>query len=288
VRVVVITGTGQGIGAGVARTFAAAGYKVSLMSPSDRGVKLADQLGGIGRQGSALDPQDLSALIEETREAFGRIGAVVNNMGHGSGTPPGVTTSTVFDPDNFPDPLALPDETWHEALDMYVLGVVRMARVVTPLMVAQGGGSIVNISSMNATEPRPGYAQMSVLRASLHGFTKLFADKYARHSVRMNNVMPGYCENVPMSDGALRSIPMGRTARFDEIGQACVFLASDASSYVTGQSVCSSTAASIGVSAKETPVVAVRRSRAERQGAGEARDQARGRGGPRRTTGGTA
>ena len=158
-------------------------------------------------------------------------------MGHGSGTPPSVTASTVFDPDSFPDPLAFPDETWHEALDMYVLTAVRMARAVTPLMVAQGGGAIVNISSMNATEPRPGYAQMSVLRATLHGFTKLFADKYARHNVRMNNVMPGYCENVAMSDAALRSIPMGRTARFDEIGRACVFLASDASSYVTGQNL---------------------------------------------------
>jgi NAD(P)-dependent dehydrogenase (short-subunit alcohol dehydrogenase family) len=101
-------------------------------------------------------------------------------------------------------------------------------------MVAQGGGAIVNVSSMNATEPRPGYSQMSVLRAALHGFTKLFADKYARHGVRMNNVLPGYCESVPMAEAALRSIPMGRTARFDEIGQACVFLASETSSYVTG------------------------------------------------------
>ena len=202
VRVAIITGAGQGIGAGVAKSFAAAGYRVALMSPSDRSVKLAGELGG-----------------------------------HGSGAPPSVTQSTVFDPDRFPDPLALPDETWHEGLDMYVLTVVRMARTVTPLMVAQGGGAIVNISSMNATEPRPGYAQMSVLRAALHGFTKLYADKYARHGVRMNNVMPGYCENVPMADTALRSIPMGRTARFDEIGQACVFLASEASSYVTGQNL---------------------------------------------------
>ena len=219
VRVAIITGAGQGIGAGVAKSFAAAGFKVSLMSPSDRSVKLAGHLGGIGRQGSVLAPKDLAALIEETRTAYGRIDAVVNNMGHGSGTPPSVTVSTVFDPDSFPDPLAFPDETWHEALDMYVLTAVRMARAVTPIMVAQGGGAIVNISSMNATEPRPGYAQMSVLRASLHGFTKLFADKYARDNVRMNNVMPGYCENVTMSDGALRSIPMGRPARFDEIGQ---------------------------------------------------------------------
>jgi NAD(P)-dependent dehydrogenase (short-subunit alcohol dehydrogenase family) len=120
---------------------------------------------------------------------------------------------------------------------MYVLTAVRMARAVTPIMVAQGGGAIVNISSLNATEPRPGYSQMSVLRAALHGFTKLFADKYARHNVRMNNLLPGYCENVPMADTSLRTIPMGRTARFEEIGRAGVFLASDASSYVTGQNL---------------------------------------------------
>jgi NAD(P)-dependent dehydrogenase (short-subunit alcohol dehydrogenase family) len=75
-----------------------------------------------------LDPGDLHALVEETRARYGRIDAVVNNMGHGSGTPPSVTASTVFDPDRFPDPLALPDETWPEALDMDVLTVVRPAR----------------------------------------------------------------------------------------------------------------------------------------------------------------
>jgi NAD(P)-dependent dehydrogenase (short-subunit alcohol dehydrogenase family) len=236
-RVAIITGAGQGIGAGVARGFAKAGYKVSLMSPSERSIKLARELGGIGRQGSALDTSDLEALVEDTRKAYGRIDAVINNVGHGGGPAPSVTTSTVFDPTAFPDPLAFRDGDWHSALDMYVLNVVRLARLVTPLMVAQGGGAFVNISSLNATEPRPGYAQMSVLRAALHGFTKLFADKYAAQNVRMNNVMPGYCENVAMAESALRSIPMGRTARFEEIGSVCVFLASDASSYMTGQNI---------------------------------------------------
>ena len=155
----------------------------------------------------------------------------------GSGATPSVTESTVYDPGNFADPLGFPDEVWHGALDMYVLSVVRMARLVTPIMAAQGGGAFVNISSLNATEPRPGYAQMSVLRGALHGFTKLFADKYAAQKVRMNNVMPGYCENVSMTEAALRSIPMGRTARFSEIGNVCVFLASEGASYMTGQNL---------------------------------------------------
>src|ERR1700731_4151772 len=213
-KVAIITGAGQGIGAGVARSFAAAGYKVSLMSPSERSVKLAQELDGIGRQGSALETSDLKTHVDATSRAYGRIDAVVNNMGHGGGPAPSVTTSTVYDPATFADPLAFRDEEWHGALDMYVLSVVRMARLVTPLMVAQGGGAFVNISALNAAEPRPGYAQMSVLRAALHGFTKLFADKYAAQNVRMNNVIPGYCENVAMAESALRSIPMARTARF--------------------------------------------------------------------------
>jgi NAD(P)-dependent dehydrogenase (short-subunit alcohol dehydrogenase family) len=236
-KVAIVTGAGQGIGAGVARSFAEAGYKVSLMSPSERNVALARELGGIGRRGSALETADLKALVDATVKAYGRIDAVLNNMGQSGAPAPSITTGTVYDPASFVDPLGFPDEAWHAALDMYVLSVVRMARLVAPLMAAQGGGAFVNISSLNATEPRPGYAQMSVLRGALHGFTKLFADKYAAQKVRMNNVMPGYCENVPMSEAALRSIPMGRTARFGEIGNVCVFLASEGASYMTGQNV---------------------------------------------------
>src|SRR5215470_3886472 len=129
--VAIITGAGQGIGAGVARSFAVAGYKVSLMSLFERSMKLARELGGIGRRGSALDTADLEQLVQETRDAFGRIDTVVSNIGHGGGPAPSVTTSTVFDRVAFPDPLAFRDGDWHSALDMYVLNVVRIARLVT-------------------------------------------------------------------------------------------------------------------------------------------------------------
>jgi NAD(P)-dependent dehydrogenase (short-subunit alcohol dehydrogenase family) len=103
-------------------------------------------------------------------------------------------------------------------------------------MVAQRRGAIVNISSPNALEPRQPYP-MSVLRSALHGFTKLFADRYARHNVRMNNLLPGFCENVNFTGHSLEDIPMARPARFEEIANACVFLATDASSYMTGQNL---------------------------------------------------
>ncbi len=84
-RVAIMTGTGQGIGAGCAREMAKAGYKVSLMSPSDRSLNLAKELGGLGRRGSVLDVDDLQALVDDTMGKYGHIDVVVSNMGHRSG-----------------------------------------------------------------------------------------------------------------------------------------------------------------------------------------------------------
>lgn len=233
--VALVTGAGRGIGAGCARSLAEAGFRVVLMSPSERSVALAEQLGGIGRRGSVLEPADLEAMVDDALSAYGRVDAAVYNMGHGGGLPRQLRTMG-FDPTAEETLLELDDALWHESLDMYVLGVVRLARIVTPIMVRQGGGAIVNISSLNALEPRPMYP-MSALRGALHAFTKAYADRYARHGVRMNNLLPGVCENVSLSEEARLDIPMARAARFDEIGKACVFLASNASSYVTGQNL---------------------------------------------------
>ncbi len=234
-KVAIMTGTGQGIGRGCAIEMARAGYKLVLMSPSQRSVELAEELGGIGRSGSVLDAGDLQALVDDALENYGRIDAVVSNMGHGGGVPEAIKT-VGFDPDFDGPLLELSDALWHESLDMYVLNVVKLARIVTPIMIEQGGGAFVNISSMNAVEPRAPYP-MSMLRGALHSFSKLYGDRYARHNIRMNNLMPGFCENVNLSDFARRSIPAQRPASFEEIGQACVFLASEGARYITGQSI---------------------------------------------------
>ncbi len=175
-KVAIMTGTGQGIGAGCAREMAKAGYKVSLMSPSNRSVDLAEELGGIGRRGSVLDVDDLQAMVDDTMSKYGRIDAVVSNMGHG-GTVPEAIKTVGFDPDFDGPLLELTDELWHESLDMYVLNVVRLARIATPIMIEQGDGAFVNISSMNTIEPRAPYP-MSMLRAALHSFSKLYGDRY--------------------------------------------------------------------------------------------------------------
>ena len=237
IKVALMTGTGQGIGRGCAVEMAKAGYKVSLMSPSHRSVELAKELGGIGRSGSVLDAADLQAMVDDTIREYGRIDAVVSNMGHGGGVPEEIKT-VGFDPDFDGPLLELTDELWHESLDMYVLNVVKLARIVTPIMIKQGGGAFVNISSMNTIEPRAPYP-MSMLRGALHSFSKLYGDRYARHNIRMNNLLPGFCENVNLSEFARRSIPAQRPATFEEIGLACVFLASEGARYINGQSILS-------------------------------------------------
>jgi len=113
---------------------------------------------------------------------------------------------------------------------------VKLARLVTPIMIQQGGGNFVNISSMNTVEPRAPYP-MSMLRGALHSFAKLYGDRYARHNICMNNLMPGFCENVNLSESARMSIPAQRPASFEEIGKACVFLCSPDSRYITGQNL---------------------------------------------------
>lgn len=234
-RVAIVTGAGRGIGRGCALEMAKAGYRLSLMSPSQRSVDLAGELGGIGCSGSVLEADDLQALVDDTMSEYGRIDAVVSNMGHGGGVPEEIRT-VGFDPEFDGPLLELPDKLWHESLDMYVLSVVRIARIVTPIMIAQGGGAFVNLSSMNAVEPRAPYP-MSILRGALHSFAKLFGDRYARHNIRMNNLMPGFCENVNLSEAARTSIPAQRPAHFTEIGQTCAFLVSDGAAYINGQSI---------------------------------------------------
>ncbi len=220
-KVAVITAAGKGIGAAVARELAASGYRVSLLSSSGGALSLARELDGIGMTGSVTAPEDLTRLVESTLARYGRIDAVVNNTGH----PPKGELLNISDAD------------WHLGLELLVLNVVRMARLVTPVFLAQGGGAMVNISTFAAFEPEPGFPVSSSLRSALAGFVKLYADRYAADSIRMNNVLPGYMDNYPESAANLAKIPMKRYAKVEEVAKTVRFLLSDDAGYITGQNI---------------------------------------------------
>jgi NAD(P)-dependent dehydrogenase (short-subunit alcohol dehydrogenase family) len=220
-RVALVTAGGSGLGAAAARRLAAEGYRVAILSSSGKGETLADELGGFGVTGSNRSAQDLQRLVEEALARWGRIDAVVNSAGH---APKGPL-------------LEIADDDWHLAMDMYLLNVVRIARLVTPAMQRQRAGAIVNISTYATFEPEAAFPTSGVFRAGLAAFTKLYADRYAGDNIRMNNVLPGFIDSLPESEARRERIPMRRYGRMEEVAELIAFLAGERSSYVTGQNI---------------------------------------------------
>tara|TARA_R110001592_G_scaffold363264_2_gene682915 strand:- start:10888 stop:11589 length:702 start_codon:yes stop_codon:yes gene_type:complete len=220
-KVAVITAAGSGMGAAIARKLAEQEFKVVILSSSGRGEALAEELGGVGVTGSNQNPEDLKRLVETAVDSFGGIDVVVNSAGHG---PKGQI-------------LEINDDDWHQALDVYFLNVVRIARLVTPILQSRGGGPIINISTFAAFEPDPLFPTSGAFRASLAAFTKLYADQYASDNIRMNNILPGFIDSLPETEERRQRIPMGRYGTMDEISETVAFLVSDGAKYITGQNL---------------------------------------------------
>ena len=202
-KVAIITAGGSGMGAGAARRLASDGFCVGILSSSGKGEALAQELGGVGVTGSNQSTDDLQRLVDAAMERWGRVDALVNSAAHGPRAPI----------------LELSDEQWQTGMDVYFMNVVRPTRLVTPIMQAQGGGAIVNISTFAVFEPDPGFPTSGVFRAGLAVFTKLFADRYAADNIRMNNVLPGFVDSLPENEAARARIPMGRYGRVEEIAE---------------------------------------------------------------------
>ncbi len=220
-KVAIITAGGSGMAATQARKLAADGYRVAILSSSGKGEALAAELGGLGVTGSNRSPEDLARLVDATLQQWGRIDAVVNSAGHGPKGPL----------------LEISDDDWHLGMEFYLLNVVRIARLVAPVMKRQQSGAIVNISTYATFEPEALFPTSGVFRAGLAAFTKVFADEYAEHNVRMNNVLPGFIDSLPEKEDRRVRIPMGRYGTAEEVADLIAFLASDASSYITGQNI---------------------------------------------------
>ncbi|KFX68518.1 3-oxoacyl-ACP reductase [Pseudomonas taeanensis MS-3] len=220
-KVALITAGGSGMGADAARRLAADGYKVAILSSSGKGEALAIELGGLGVTGSNRSVADIQNLADRAMERWGRVDVLVNSAGHGPKGPV----------------LEISDDEWHSGMEVYLLNVVRAARIVTPLMAAQGGGAIVNISTFAAFEPDPLFPTSGVFRAALASFTKLFADKYAADHVRMNNVLPGFIDSLPETADRRARIPMGHYGKASDVSALIAFLASDEAAYMTGQNI---------------------------------------------------
>jgi NAD(P)-dependent dehydrogenase (short-subunit alcohol dehydrogenase family) len=220
--VALLTAASRGMGAACARALSQRGYRLALLARGPELDSLAKELDALPVTGSVSDPADLQRLVEATLARYGRIDAVVNNTGHAAKG----------------DLLALTDEDWHGGLDLLLLNVVRVARLVTPVMLRQATpGAFVNISSFAAVEPGLQFPISATIRAGLGAFAKLFTQRYAAQGLRMNNLLPGWIDTYPVAPETRGLIPAGRAGTAEDVAKAAGFLLSADSSYISGESI---------------------------------------------------
>jgi NAD(P)-dependent dehydrogenase (short-subunit alcohol dehydrogenase family) len=218
--VVLVTAASKGIGAACARELAARGWRVALFARSAAVDALAGELGGRATRGDIAAAADLDRFVDDTLRDWGRIDGAVLSTGH---PPKGAL-------------LDLTDDDWRTGLDLVLLPVVRIARRITTAL-RERHGAVVNISSFAAFEPDARFPVSSALRAALASYCKLYADAEAKHGVRMNNLLPGFVDSLPVKPENLPAIPMRRYARVEEIAKTAAFLLSADAGYVTGQNL---------------------------------------------------
>jgi len=232
--VVVITGALTGIGRAAARAFAREGHRIVVAGRHETaGQEFAAELRALGTEAEFLradvrHEDEVRDLIDGTVARFGRLDAAVNNAGT-EGQPGPVTQQTA--------------DTYAATFDTNVLGTLLSMKHELRVMQAQGGGSIVNISSTYGHEGAAGASVYAASKHAVEGMTKSAALEAARFGVRVNAVAPGPVETgmltrftgTPERKAALATgVPLGRVGEPDEIARAIVFLASDKASFVTG------------------------------------------------------
>ena len=229
-KVALVTGAGQGMGRAIARQFAAEGAIVVAL---DLNLEAAQQtLEGCGEQHLAralnvADAAAVNALVDEVLALRGRVDVLVNNAGTGG-------------MDSFTE---MSDEAWARVIGVNLNGAFYCARAAVRAMLKTGGGTVVNVGRTSAVSG-DGPAHYVTSKAALMGLTRVMAKELAKSGVRVNTLVPGPT-NTPMmqgipqewADAIIAGVPMGRMAEPEDIAKVAVFLASDDSGFVTGQSV---------------------------------------------------
>ena len=172
-------------------------------------------------RGRAEVAEDTRAVFDLAMQSYGRIDACLIHVG---GPPKG-------------DLLEIAEEDWDRAHEMVMKPVIRMAKLLTPVMEAQGGGSIVNITTFSAFEPSLIFPTSSVYRVGVSSFAKLYSDRYGAANIRMNCLLPGFTDSLDLPQKYADMSALGRLARAEEQAKAAAFLLTDDSSYITGQSL---------------------------------------------------
>ncbi len=235
-RIALVTGAGRGLGRAAAKSLAAAGADVALVARTESELNsVCDEIQSLGRRAIAFQVDatqscEVDAAVTKVAQQFGGIDILVHCVGRSMRKPS----------------LAISDAEWNALISTNLSSTFFVCRAVGRLMVQQGKGSIVNIASSAGLRGRPTNAPYSAAKAAVINLSKALAVEWAPHQVRVNVLAPGRfltpLTQAEMSDPVkyetfVKQVPLGRIGQPEELNEIVVWLASDASSFVTGSVV---------------------------------------------------
>ncbi len=232
-KTAIITGASRGIGRGVAIIFAQQGANVAFTysSSAEAAQQLENELTALGvkakgYQSDAADYNQAHQLVDSVIETFGTVNILINNAG--------ITKDNLL--------MRMTEEDFDKVMEVNLKSVFNMTKAVQKIMLKNRKGSIVNMSSVVGVKGNAGQTNYAASKAGVIGFTKSVALELGSRNIRCNAIAPGFIEtemtaklNEDVVKGWRDSIPLKRGGTTEDVANACVFLASDMSAYVTGQ-----------------------------------------------------
>jgi NAD(P)-dependent dehydrogenase (short-subunit alcohol dehydrogenase family) len=237
-KVALITGGSRGIGKATALAFASAGADVVVASRKLPDLEqVAAEIRGLGKRALPVSAhvarlEEIKNLVNTVCQEFGKIDILVNNAG----------TSPAMSP-----MLDLEERLWDSIINLNLKGLVFLSQAVARVMKEHGGGTIINVASVAGFRHESHIGVYSISKAAVIMTTKIMAQEWAKYNIRVNAIAPGHIhtrlgdaifEAVPeYKEQLLQRVPIGRIGDPDDIVGAMIYLASDASSYVTGETI---------------------------------------------------
>jgi len=236
-KVAIVTGGGTGIGRAIALGFAQAGADVVVTARTaanieDAAAKIRDE----GRKALAVpadvrEVEQVANMLHKTMDLFGRVDILVNNAG-------GTSFTSVLD---------MSADAWEADMKENLSSVFICSKIIGEVMVKQKAGNVINMSSLAALGPWPNAGHYAAAKAGIISLTKTLAVEWAPYNIRVNAIAPGVImtplvrelasDSSPRRQEQLKRIPLGRFGEPEDIAGVAVFLASDASAYITGETI---------------------------------------------------
>ena len=234
-KIAIITGASRGIGESIAKSFISQGAIVAFTyrSSEEKAKELEKSLtanGGTakGFKSDASKMEDAENLVKEVLESYGGVDIVVNNAG--------ITDDTLL--------MRMSEDQWDRVINVNLKSCFNLTKAVMRTMLKARSGSIINISSVVGVQGNAGQANYAASKAGILGFTKSVALELGSRNIRCNAIAPGFIETEMTANldadtvqGWRDAIPLKRGGTSEDVANACVFLACDLSSYVTGQTL---------------------------------------------------